>query len=869
MALSVASEVQTPPQSIFFHRGHTPEQEPDKIENRQHAWNRLREWARRESKQEQSSDRVGSITDAQLQPAPLRPGLGVRLSKKVGVGIPRSTTFQRQEEEQRKNLEPVIPSFKERKEVSRVRQRALSAQPIPPRSLRRQGSAPEVGDYHTTTFPSIEARMENGSTPDPFQPRPGPSAFDQRPPSPPRPPDVPPGDASAQYTDAAITEASYDDVVDEEIRDELERKWILNLSMHFRDKSPREKFFLTYAETPQKWRRVTISVDYRDAPLDSLEADLQALTSQRDKSARVYESIRMSLRDIQFYDTVTNLKLETRDDRLHVHVTEDINEIIPYPSSRSVRHLSVRRIRESDLRFVEHMSGFVYKVDVGEHTWIKKEIPGPDSVEEFLYEINALNDLIGSKNVIELKGLVINDEDTLVKGLLIGYADKGALVDVLYDNRGHLPWRRRERWAKQIVRGLSEIHEAGFVQGDFTLSNIVIDGKDKAKVIDINRRGCPVGWEPPEIGCLIENGQRISMFIGVKSDIYQLGMVLWALAMEQDEPERQARPLLDHKLPHEIPSYYHDLLARCLSAKPAERISGKDLLHYFPKFAQKEQSPQAFLNLTGLNDRLLTTDTPDASIQELDFSDPTQIDLPAIKAEKLQGLGLQVTPDPKSKSIDLNEDGLIPQNAIDLSPFRELIADPMDLDRGRQLLNKERHFSFSTDNISPGASEGDGPNVIAVSPTGDRKWAEITLDGTPYLVPRDTLDSSDEEDRFGNKAETPTKARRAPQRNSAGIGEFEHVDSGLADMDLAVGGTQSGNFTKGNSVRSGTDQTINEQTAFQRETPGAKPQKEAEEGDSVCRGCPEQHQKSAALGISGDLGSACNERQMETNLGVG
>ena len=36
---------------------------------------------------------------------------------------------------------------------------------------------------------------------------------------------------------------------DEELMEELMKEWILNLSMHFRDKSPREKFFLTYAET--------------------------------------------------------------------------------------------------------------------------------------------------------------------------------------------------------------------------------------------------------------------------------------------------------------------------------------------------------------------------------------------------------------------------------------------------------------------------------------------------------------------------------------------------------------------------------------------------------------------------------------------
>ena len=827
MALSLASEIQTPPSNLFFDIDpKKPEQESDKIETHQHVWDRLREWAKRENQKDDSSERAETGSDAPpAQPASLRPAFGRRVSRKVGVGIPRSTTFRRQEEEQRKNLEPVVPKFKARKEVSRVRQRAFSAQPVPPRSLRRQGSAPEVGDYHTTTLPSIEARMNTNGISKPFQPRPGPASPEQVPPSSPPQSDIPPADASARYTDAAITEASYDDIIDEEIRDELERKWILNLSMHFRDKSPREKFFLTYAESPQKWRRVTISIDYRNAPPDSLEADLQALTSQRDKSARIYESIRMSLPDIQFYDTVTNLKLETRDDRLHVHVTEDVNEIIPYPASRAVQHLAVKRFCESELHFLEHMSGFVYKVDVGKHTWIKKEIPGPDSVEEFLYEINALNDLISSRNVVELKGLVVNDEGTLVKGLLIGYADKGALVDVLYDDRGQIAWRRRERWAKQIVRGLSEIHEAGFVQGDFTLSNIVIDGKDKAKVIDINRRGCPVGWEPPEIGRLIEHGQRISMFIGVKSDIFQLGMVLWALAMEEDEPERQVRPLLDHELPSEIPGYYRDLLARCLSANPADRTSCKDLLSCFPPAMQIEESPQAFLDLMGLNDTLQTTDKPDASIEELDFGAPAEIDLPKNKVEKLQALGLQVDTDAKRKSIDLDEDGLIPQNAIDFSPFEELNADPMDQHRGRQLVNNHRHLSISTDNISPGASDGETPNVIAVSPSGDRKWAEITLDGTPYLVHRDTLDSLDEEDRLGNNAETPSKARRVPQSRSltGTIGEFEHVDSGLADMELNADTTQLENAPKSSTLeRVGTDDTISGGTPVQTSILGTK-----------------------------------------------
>jgi serine/threonine protein kinase len=230
------------------------------------------------------------------------------------------------------------------------------------------------------------------------------------------------------------------------------------------------------------------------------------------------------------------------------------------------------------------MSGFVYKVRVNGQTLIKKEIPGPDTVDEFLYEVNALYALGFSQSVVDFYGVVIDDDEN-VKGLLISYAENGALVDIIYDSqeRGpELSWATREKWAKQIVRGLSDIHEAGFVQGDFTLSNIVIDSNDDARIIDINRRGCPVGWEPPEATPLINSNQRISMYIGVKSDLYQLGMVLWALATLDDEPEAQRRPLrLDPEI--EVPPWCRRMVEICLHNNPRYRQGATALLTLFPE----------------------------------------------------------------------------------------------------------------------------------------------------------------------------------------------------------------------------------------------------------------------------------------------
>ncbi|KAJ5780231.1 hypothetical protein N7457_005391 [Penicillium paradoxum] len=490
-----------------------------------------------------------------------------RISRKVGVGLPR-THFKRQSSD----LERLAPREPDHRRALSADRRPLSSERTrsPPPAVGPRQSAPEVqwlGPPTTTDFDAPDLESESDAPID----------------------DI--ADWNPYPEMKADTFDDPDEIIDLDM--ELEQRWILNLSMHFRDRSEREKFFVTYAETPNRWRRVTISCDYHNAPPDSLEGELKELRYQRDKCAKIYESIRESLLAIQFYEGVTNLRLETSDGRLHVHVTEDVNETIPYPPISSIRHLDgAPWIPEHLLHFESHLSGFVYKINLNGRFYIKKEIPGPDTVDEFLYEINALHALKGRPSVIQVEGIVIDEMRGVVKGLLISYAEQGALVDILYEQRGKTSFARRERWAKQIVQGLCEIHESGYVQGDFTLANIVVDADDNAKIIDINRRGCPVGWEPPEIAAKIESNQRISMYIGVKTDIFQLGMTLWALAMEEDEPERQPRPL---RLGDDarIPDYFRRIVDICLSPVPRHRLSAKELLSMFPPLLATRASTPA------------------------------------------------------------------------------------------------------------------------------------------------------------------------------------------------------------------------------------------------------------------------------------
>jgi serine/threonine protein kinase len=696
----------------------------------------------------------------------------------VGVGLPRQATFRRQNSEKRDRLTPVEPNSAERRAVSSARAsgsvsvaRRMRASSTPPTYHPARTSAPAAAGttqdssdvaiqespaqlpFHTLDVDLMSQHLDDGGS------------------RPPRPPSI---------TSSAMSHHPILDDIDDkaQIKAELDTKWILNLSMHFRDKSDREKFFVTYAETPTKWRRVTVSCDYRNAEPGSLEMDLKELQFQRDKSLQIYESIRDSLPEIQFYDTVTNLKLETSDGRLHVHVTEDVNETIPYPPRSTVAHILYdeeyrpTEVRESELQFESHLSGFVYKVVHNGRVYIKKEIPGPDTVDEFLYEINALHALHGSRNVIRLEAIIVDDTHQLVKGLLIGYAEQGAIVDLLYDYKGRIPWENRLRWARDSVVGLSEIHEEGYVQGDFTLSNIVVDAEGNAKIIDINRRGCPVGWEPPEIATKIASHQRISMYIGEKSDLYQLGMTLWGLAADDDEPERHDPPLSVDVLPSEVPEWYRDIIRTCLNSKPRLRQSAKELVARFPS----QQS--------------LARQRLSESPHSMEFRGQKRYIHPqdAVERDDIERFGWksgheQSPYSPESSRFD--ETFTYPRSSnydrgSDVSEFER--------PRGRALPRNLRHLSheemrgWGIDQIpAPPLSDGE-PQIISVSPRMGPQYDEIDLDGRRMLIARNTLTLEDL-DMLDDRAGRGRSRHHSSTLKPEDIPLPESEDNGTASLD--------------------------------------------------------------------------------------
>lgn len=247
-----------------------------------------------------------------------------RPAREVVPGLPRSQTLKRQQSERREHLTPAEMPLEERRAVSSDNKSSFSFATCSRDDAANSFATPSA--YGSAFDNYSDLAFSTTSSPGLMD---GHELFDNlvptQPPQAVPPPVLKPGVTFIPGTELPDTTHMSREEFDALIQQELENVWILNLSMHFRDRSKREKFFVTYREREHIWRRVTISLDYRMAAPDSLEGELADMKFQRDKSAKIYEAIRDSLPDIQFYETCTNLKLQTSEGRLHVHVVEDGN----------------------------------------------------------------------------------------------------------------------------------------------------------------------------------------------------------------------------------------------------------------------------------------------------------------------------------------------------------------------------------------------------------------------------------------------------------------------------------------------------------------------------------------------------------------
>lgn len=401
------------------------------------------------------------------------------------------------------------------------------------------------------------------------------------------------------------------------------------------------KYFLLYAQTPRKWCRVTISMHIEDNPRQREITQVlgtQGLDSTpKHLPAPLHHEFESFLPTIQFYDTVTSVSVHLEAhanshitfNQGEATITEDEQE---RPTTRpedfvcSIEDLGCPQFLESEVVVLHHMlsSLFLVRVEGKECLEKKKPFSTPgkpydDSVEIFYNELQALYCLRESKRVLDFVGVVLDDTRHQVKSYIYEYAKKGPLCHLMEMKKPQdvpIPWARRQKWARQIVEGVADIHAQGLVVGSLTQGACVcVDENDNATLVpwqtaarfDFDRKGCL----PPELRLREGSDTFINPLLrGSRLDLFQLGLLLWLIA--EHEPNwwtgafcsrigcnfqpryscesEHVNPIMLPVGDKSVPAYFRQIIDFCRSPDPRDRVPASRLLKVFPPVQPEEEN---------------------------------------------------------------------------------------------------------------------------------------------------------------------------------------------------------------------------------------------------------------------------------------
>ena len=272
-------------------------------------------------------------------------------------------------------------------------------------------------------------------------------------------------------------------------------------------------------------------------------------------------------------------------------------------------------------------------------TMFARAAPSP----ELMYNIRVLHCFRDNPAFAKLVGVVTDQSRTQLKSYLIELPKAQSRVQ----NKMRDPdisWGRRQKWARQLVEGVFQIHDKGFVVGNLLSFwvPVVIDETDCVHFYHFKQKFVvgkqDRGYYPPEFRHLRSRSATLDEAecpnVTSKSDIYQLGMLLWLLAENKARTHSDAYCMRqecnvttcseDHSdfiglpsLPDSIPKYYRDMVDACRAEDFQRRPAAREILEYFPEpneplFHRCDTPTLENTRLEGLGKGLQATITCDA-----------------------------------------------------------------------------------------------------------------------------------------------------------------------------------------------------------------------------------------------------------------
>ncbi|CAA2964194.1 mitogen-activated kinase kinase kinase 18-like [Olea europaea subsp. europaea] len=223
--------------------------------------------------------------------------------------------------------------------------------------------------------------------------------------------------------------------------------------------------------------------------------------------------------------------------------------------------------------------------------WVKKE-------GEILFELR------GCREIVQCFGEDISFENNReVYNLLLEYASGGCLTDLIIKTGGYMPESVVACYSYMLLKGLSHVHEKGFVHCDIKPANILVfpsqDGSSlhnlkiadfgQAKKIGEEVKILNPGRSTHNRGALLYSSPE-SIALGIHkpvTDIWSLGCIIvemitgkriWSTARSDSELFQQIG--FGNPIPENISDTAKDFLNKCLAKKHEQRWTADMLLSH-------------------------------------------------------------------------------------------------------------------------------------------------------------------------------------------------------------------------------------------------------------------------------------------------
>ena len=182
-------------------------------------------------------------------------------------------------------------------------------------------------------------------------------------------------------------------------------------------------------------------------------------------------------------------------------------------------------------------------------------------------EAEVLGSIGAHDNVVSLFEMHLGGPE---RYMVFEYLEGGTLASYVEEHaqRGaRVPPEIILRFARQLCRGLSHIHQKGVLHRDVTLDNIRLDERQVAHLGDFDSAICPGAAgdvRPITTQSCASPEERQGRSLDERSDLYSLGAVLHIIAACPETPVDPARPTLS---PVDLPPSFRDLLDSLLASE--------------------------------------------------------------------------------------------------------------------------------------------------------------------------------------------------------------------------------------------------------------------------------------------------------------